>query len=185
MASDEDLVKSAQAGDVSAFEELVRRTTRLVYARLYLEVGDRHKAEDLVQETFLRAFRAVGQVTEPKGFRSWLMTVAQTVALDHFRHEGRQRRAAPPREDAHVLDRTAGAGPEPAESMERQESREKVRAVLQSLPEDYRLAMTLRYIDGEDYETISMQLGLTNGALRGRLNRGMQMLKDAVQRLKG
>jgi RNA polymerase sigma-70 factor (ECF subfamily) len=185
VASEEDLVRAAQGGDAAAFEELVRRTTRLVYARLYLEVGDRHRAEDLVQETYLRAWSAIGSVTEPAGFRSWLMTVAQSAALDHFRKEGRQKRAAPPREDARVLEGTAGAGPSPDESLERGERREQVRAVLQSLPDDYRMAMTLRYIDGEDYEAISMQLGLSNGALRGRLNRGMSMLREAVKRLNG
>jgi len=183
MSSDEELVRSAQGGDRSAFEELVRRTTRLVYARIYLEVGDRHRAEDLVQEAFMTAWRSIGQVTEPSGFRSWLLAVAQTVAIDHYRYEGRKRRAAPPREDSHVLDRTAGAEPGPEESMARDEERARVRAILQSLPEEYRMAMTLRYIDGEDYESIGMQLGLSNGSLRGKLNRGMQMLKDAVRRV--
>jgi RNA polymerase sigma-70 factor (ECF subfamily) len=182
MSSDEELVRSAQTGDRSAFEELVRRTTRLVYARVYLEVGDRHRAEDLVQEVFMTAWRSIGQVTEPAGFRSWLLAVAQSVAIDHFRFEGRKRRAAPPREDSHVLDRTAGGGPGPEESMAREEDRARVRAILQSLPEEYRLAMTLRYIDGEDYETIGMQMGLSNGSLRGKLNRGMQLLKEAVKR---
>ena len=60
------LVRRAREGDVPAFEELVRRTTRLVYSRLYLETGDPHQAEDLVQETYLRAYRSIRQVTEPQ-----------------------------------------------------------------------------------------------------------------------
>ncbi len=56
---EQGLVRKAQAGDRPAFEELVRRSTRLIYARLYLETGDRHWAEDLAQETWLLAYRAL------------------------------------------------------------------------------------------------------------------------------
>jgi DNA-directed RNA polymerase specialized sigma24 family protein len=55
--------------------------------------------------------------------------------------------------------------------------RQRVLAVLRSLPEEYRLPLTLRYIGGEDYESIGMQLGLTNGSLRGLLHRGLKMLR--------
>ena len=69
---DEALVRQAQTGDSVAFEELVRRTTRLVYSRIVLETGDQDQAEDLLQETYLVAFRSLTQLTDPKGFRSWL-----------------------------------------------------------------------------------------------------------------
>src|SRR5688572_24500025 len=96
--TDELLVRRSQAGERAAFEQLVRRTARLVYARVYLDTADRHRAEDLVQETFLIAWRRIGQVTEPAGFRTWLLTVARTVAADARRHDARKkRRAATPR----------------------------------------------------------------------------------------
>ena len=63
----------------------------------------------------------------------------------------------------------------------RGELREKVRSVLQSLPEEYRLPLTLRYLDGADYETITQQLGLTGTTLRGVLHRGLQLLRKAVK----
>ena len=62
----------------------------------------------------------------------------------------------------------------------RAETRQRVLAVLRSLPEDYRLPLTLRYIAGADAETIGEQLGLTNGALRGLLHRGLKMLRDRL-----
>ncbi len=172
------LVRSARAGDRPAFEELVRRTSRLIYARLYLETGDTHLAEDLVQETYLRAFRSIHQLAEPGGFRAWLMTVAQTVAIDAYRRSSRLRRAEPPREDARALDRAAAPR---AEDSERLEAREKVRSVLKSMPEEYRLPLTLRYIDGADYDQITLQLGLTNGSLRGLLYRGLKLLRSALK----
>jgi RNA polymerase sigma factor (sigma-70 family) len=62
---------------------------------------------------------------------------------------------------------------------EQEEARDKALNVLKSLPEEYRLPLTLRYIAGADYETISRELGLTNGSLRGLLNRGMARLREA------
>jgi len=97
MEIDEALVRRARDGSREAFEELVRRTTRMVYAKLYLETGDPHLAEDLVQETFLRAFRSIGHLTDPKGFRAWLMTIGQSVLIDSYRRAGAIRRSPPPR----------------------------------------------------------------------------------------
>ena len=74
--SDETLVRRSQGLDLAAFEELVRRTARMVFARLYLETGDMHRAEDLSQETYLIAWRSIQQVQDPGGFRAWLMTIA-------------------------------------------------------------------------------------------------------------
>lgn len=176
MDNDEALVRRAASGDRGAFEELVRRTTRLVYSRLYLETGDPHQAEDLVQETYLRAFRAIAQVTDPQGFRSWLLSIAQSVAIDAFRHAGALKRLPPPRAGQAALD--DHAAPQEPDLADR---REKVRAVLQGLPEEYRLPLTLRYIDGADYGAITLQLGLTSGALRGLLYRGLQLLRRAVK----
>src|SRR5262249_51947263 len=151
--SDEVLVKQARHGDRAAFEELVRRTSRLVFARLYLETGDVHKAEDLSQETLLAAYRALHQLADAAGFRAWLMTIAQHVSVDAARREAGQKRAAPPRADTPVTLLRAHEPP-PEEKAEQKEMRQRVLAVLRSLPEEYRLPITLRYIAGADYETI-------------------------------
>src|SRR5207247_379525 len=94
-----------------------------------------------------------------------------------FRRAGRQRRATPPRTSQSALDEVPTAVEEP----ELAENRDKVRATLQSLPEEYRLPLTLRYIEGADYETITMQLGLSPGQLRGLLCRGLQLLRHAFK----
>jgi RNA polymerase sigma-70 factor (ECF subfamily) len=178
MEIDEALVRRARDGNREAFEELVRRTTRMVYARLYLETGDPHLAEDLVQETFLRAFRSVSHLTDPKGFRAWLMTVSQSVLIDSYRRAGAIRRSPPPRASQAALENAPAPA---ADDAGLADTREKVRLILQSLPEEYRLPLTLRYIDGADYDTIQMQLGLSAGSLRGILYRGMQLLRRSVK----
>ena len=178
--TDDALVRKSQAGDRQAFEELVRRTARLVFSRLYLEVGDVHRAEDLAQETFLIAWRSVRQLRDGPGLRPWLFAIAHSAVVDSTRRRLRKKRSAEyePHEAMEALpDRAAP----PDESAQRQEERQRVLAVLRSMPEEYRLPLTLRYIAGADYETIGQQLGLTNGSLRGLLNRGMARLRQALK----
>jgi RNA polymerase sigma-70 factor (ECF subfamily) len=173
---EEKLIRKARDGDRSAFEELVRRTSRLVFARLYLETGDAHRAEDLLQETLLSAYRSLGQLTDVQRFRSWLLRIAQNLAVDAARHDQRKKRAGP-HADAAALNQVAAKGPRPDEQAEREELRRQVLAILRSLPEEYRVPLTLRYLAGADYETIQTQLGLSNGSLRGILHRGLKLLR--------
>jgi RNA polymerase sigma-70 factor (ECF subfamily) len=174
------LVRRAQGGERGAFEELVRRTSRLVFARLYLETGDAHLAEDLLQETLLRAYHAIGRLNHPATLRTWLLTIAQNVLTDSVRREGRKKRAAPARAGPDSLASVPGRSPSPDEEAAQAEEREQVLAVLRSLPEEYRLPLTLRYIAGADYEAIETQLGLSNGSLRGLLHRGLRMLRSRL-----
>ena len=150
----------------------------MVYARLYLETGDPHQAEDLVQETYLRAYRSIRSISEPEGFRGWLGTIIRSVAVDSWRRTSRQKRGVPARLTEGVLE--SATAPEVDESGDA-ETREKVRSAIQSLPDEYRLPLIMRYIDGADYGQITMQLGLSSGALRGLLYRGLQLLRRAVK----
>jgi RNA polymerase sigma-70 factor (ECF subfamily) len=180
--SDATLVLQSQAGDRSAFEQLVRRTARLLFARLYLETGDAHKAEDLVQETFLIAWRSITQVTEPAGFRTWLFSVAHSALVDATRRETRKKRATGgPSASAAGLEALADPSPSPSQAAESHEQRQRVLRVLRAMPEEYRLPLTLRYLGGADYDTIGRQLGLTNGSLRGLLNRGVAKLREKMK----
>ena len=180
--TDDELVARSRRGDRPAFEELVRRTARLVFSRLYLETGDAHRAEDLVQETFLVAWRNIRQVTDPAGFRPWLFSIAHSVLVDSLRRDARKKRSGA-RVGTDRLHELSDRSPAPDESAQREESRQQVLSVLRSLPEEYRLPLTLRYIAGADYEQISQQLGLTNGSLRGLLNRGMARMREAMKTL--
>ncbi|MBC8107357.1 MAG: RNA polymerase sigma factor [Anaerolineae bacterium] len=172
--TDASLAAASQRGDRSAFESLVRRTARLLFARLYLDTsGDAHRAEDLVQETYLLAWRRVRELNDPAKFRPWLMQIGRSVLLDSAKRDARKKRSAPRgANDAveEVRDRSTAT---PSESASRNEGRRRAIAALQSLPEEYRLPLTLRYLADADDETISKQLALSNGALRGLLQRGM------------
>lgn len=177
------LVVRAQRGDRAAFEELARRTFRLVYARLYLDTGDTHQTEDLLQETMLTAFRTIDQLAHPEKFRAWLLRIAQNTALNAIRYESRKKRAPDPeilklRQDLMSVVR-------PDEQVEQDELKQKVLTILREMPEEYRLPLTLRYLVGADYETIQTQMGLSKGAVRGLLHRGMLQLRGKVMELLG
>ena len=73
----------------------------------------------------------------------------------------------------------------PEEQLEKEEMRQKVLAILRAMPEEYRLPLTLRYLVGDDYESIQRQMGLTNGSLHGLLHRGMQRLRAEMQKSLG
>ena len=175
------LVRKARTGDRQAFEELVRRFTRLVYARVYLETGDSHRAEDIVQETFLRAYRAFSQLADPEGFKAWLLSIAHAACVDAARADSRKKRAGP--RAAVEVDTLPGGASEPADEAEREEARRQVLTVLRSMPEGYREPIMLRFFLGCDYHTIAGTLGLADGQLRGMLNRGMQMLRDEMKKV--
>ncbi len=180
---DDILVIRAQRGDRAAFEELVRRTSRLVFARLFLETGDTHQSEDLLQETLLQAYRTIGQLTKPENFRAWLLQIAQNLVLNAIRHQNRKKRTPVPeilklRQDAITVAR-------PDEQAEDEELRQQVLAVLREMPEEYRLPLTLRYLVGADYDTIQLQMGISKGSVRGLIHRGMQRLRAELQKVLG
>lgn len=174
------LVRDAQKGSRTAFEELVRRTSRLLYARLYLETGDAHLAEDLVQESFLAAFRSLPTLKDTQTFRSWLLTIADRTLIDARRRDARKKRSTPPPASSESLDRVAGRDPAPEACAQEKEMQALVLDALRSLPEEYRLPLSLRYLAGADYATIQTQLGLSNGSLRGLLHRGMSLLRERL-----
>ena len=178
--TDTALVSRARDGDRAAFEELVRRTSRLVFARLYLDTGRIDRADDLLQETFLLAFRSLHGLANPAGFRPWLLAIAHNVLIDDARRLARLKRAAPAADTP--VSAVLAKEPAPDQAVERDEMRQRVLAVLRSLPEEYRLPLTLRYLTGADYDSIGEQLGLTNGSLRGLLHRGLKMLRDRLPR---
>jgi RNA polymerase sigma-70 factor (ECF subfamily) len=179
--SEDVLVAKARGGDHPAFEELVRRTARMLFARIYLETGDTHQAEDLVQETLLRAYKSLSGLQDVREFRTWLLKIAQNVAIDAARTASRKKRSAPSLRVAQMDGLPADAA-DPHEAVDREEVRQQVLSVLRSMPEEYRLPLTLRYIGGADYETICTQLGLTNGSLRGLLHRGLRLMRARMPR---
>ncbi len=158
----------SQDGDHAAFEDLVRGTARLVWAHVYGLVRDPAWTEDLVQETFLRAWESVGELKDPGAFRGWLLTIARRLAWRHAELTARN-----PRQSEEDL-------PAPEPSGDPEEAREQVQAALARLPERYRLPVTLHFLNGMDYEAIERSLDIGSGSLRGLLARGAKRLRSEL-----
>lgn len=181
------LVARAKKGDRVAFEGLVRCTARLVYAHVAASVRDRQKAEDLVQETYVSAWKGIGSVEakgEGKEFIGWLLAVARNVVLDAAKAAGRQKRGSGRVPEVIEEERAASRWPTPAEAAEVNEAQEHALKVLEEMPEEYRMPLMMRYLGGADYETICSALSLSDGALRGLLCRGMALLRERLGQVK-
>jgi RNA polymerase sigma-70 factor, ECF subfamily len=178
----EALVMRSRTGDRAAFELLVRATARWLFVRIYVETADAHQAEDLVQETYLRAWRKLGSLSDTKAFRPWLASIARGVVLDEAKRDSRHKRGggAKQQQNDQTLLKLADANLTPSASAEQLEQRQRMLAMLKELPEEYREVLSLRYLTGADYDTIATQLALSNGSLRGLLNRGMKMLREKM-----
>jgi len=164
-----ELIRRAQAGDASAFEDLINAHARLVWASVYPAVRDRTWAEDLVQETFTRAWESITELREPEAFRGWLLMIARRLAWRQAEIAGRTE--FQPR----VPDRESAVSSEDPE-----EAREEVQNALARLPDRYRVPVTLRVLDKLEYDKIEQMTGIANGSLRGLVARGVAKLRTEL-----
>lgn len=174
---DLDLVARAKAGDLEAFEALVtRHQHRLVgFIRLMMSSApDREGAEDVAQEAFLRAYRALGQFRGQSTFRTWLYQIATNVARTHSA-KGRDRREVQEPDTAHARDRASD------ENIERRViAHDQLRRALAELPDDWRETLVLRDIEGLEYKEIAALLKIPIGTVESRIFRGRQRLKAVL-----
>ncbi len=157
---------------------MIRTYSRRVYVIAYAILQDTAEAEDIVQETFLKAHHQRTKMREAEKFPAWLLTVARNGARDRLR----RRR---PQADAGAFDTLVDpAAVTPGSALEEEEHQARLRRALATLPEEHRTALTLRYLEGLDYRAIETAMGLSNGALRGVLGRALGTLRrmPALQR---
>jgi RNA polymerase sigma-70 factor (ECF subfamily) len=177
---DETLVAQAARGNRDAFDELVRRyQPRLFQLVRILTRGDT-EAEDLVQDTFVRAYRAVGQFRGDSTFRTWLHRIAVNVVRSHaVRRNSRGVR--------HGLERDGGDDETAIDRMTTYEDledvvvrRRMIDQALARLPPDQRLLITLRDVQGLDYREIAVITGLPIGTVESRIFRGRRRLRPML-----
>lgn len=178
----DDLIRAALRGDEGAFEEVIRLYSRRLYAVAYGILQNAAEAEDVVQDSFLAAHRHRWRLRDPAKFPAWLSMVARNKARDALRKRGRQAsHSAEESPEENLVDGSASA---PSEGLEIREKERVIRLLLASLPEQWRAAITLRYLEGLNHPEIEQELGLSNGALRGVLGRAMGRLRrDARHQL--
>lgn len=154
---------------------IIRTQSRALFAIAYGILQKREEAEDVVQDTLVKAWKTRWRVRDPEKFPAWLGTIARHRAHDVAR---RQRSVPFPAEAAEPIDHPFA---EAAQASKEKAMTQQVRAALASLPEMHRAALTLRYFESMDYAAIERTLGLSNGALRGILGRAMATLRQRLR----
>lgn len=166
------IYRAAMQGDREAFEMIIRSFGRNLFAIAYGILQNREEAEDVVQDTLVKAWKSRWRVRDPEKFPAWISTIARHRARDL----ARRRRPEPLPHDFESTD-TVAAGP----ATESANLDSEVQAALSQLPELHRMAVTLRYFEDLDYATIEQTLGLTNGALRGILGRALGVMRRRLK----
>jgi RNA polymerase sigma-70 factor (ECF subfamily) len=167
-ASEREQYRAAIHGDREAFEMIIRLHSRTLFAIAYGILQNREEAQDVVQDSLVKAWKTRWRVRDPEKFPAWLATIARHRAHDVFR----KRRTIPlPEQLIEPIER------EPDTSA----LDKRLHSALAALPELHRAALTLRYFEEMDYRTIENTLGLTNGALRGILGRALASLRKQLR----
>lgn len=185
------LMLEVREGKAAAFEELVLRYQDRLLTVLEHLVGNHHQAEDLVQEVFLRVFRARKTYQPGAKFCTWLFRIAHHVALNALRDQQRRREVSlESRRESKEGDITAtqldqvvqaSSGAIPARQLDRAELREVVRAALGRLNERQRMAVLLNKFEGMSYAEIGEVMGLSPAAVKALLSRARAALREVLQ----
>jgi RNA polymerase sigma-70 factor (ECF subfamily) len=168
-ASEREQYRAAIHGDREAFEMIIRSQSRTLFAIAYGILQNREEAEDVVQDSLVKAWKTRWRVRDPEKFPVWLAAIARHRAHDVFR----RRRSVP------FIHETI----EPNESVTVDTAAidQQLHLALAALPELHRAALSLRYFEEMDYRTIENTLGLTNGALRGILGRALASMRKQLR----
>jgi RNA polymerase sigma-70 factor (ECF subfamily) len=177
-STDEELVARSIRGDTDSFNELILRWERPIYALAYRTIGREEEARDVVQETFLRAFRALPGFRGQAKFSSWLYRIALNLCRDWIRRERRVPVVQAP-EGVDLLDIAAAA--EPSEAIEdlvaRRDTTRLVEALMAELPEEQRTAILLKEYHGLTFQEIADLVGCPLSTVKTRLYQGLTVLR--------
>lgn len=183
---DQALVERVQAGDKRAFDLLVRKYQHKIVSVVTRYVSDWAEAQDVAQESFIRAYRAIGAFRGDSQFYTWMYKIAINTAKNYLVSQGRR----PPIGDVAIEDAVQlenatrlrdGATPE--RELMRQEIEQTVFATVEQLPEELRTAITLREVDGLSYEEIAEAMNCPIGTVRSRIFRAREAIDEKLRPL--
>ncbi|TFG45851.1 MAG: sigma-70 family RNA polymerase sigma factor [Gemmatimonadales bacterium] len=189
--SDQDVVLEARAGRQSAYRELVRRYERPIFSLIYRMVRNREQAEDLSQETFVKALNAIESYRPEYKFSSWIFKIANNVSIDHLRRreldtlslDGSPHALTPEAIQASALQ--LGDRQETAlEELEAKELGGEIEAAIATLRPEYRSCILLRHVEGRPYEEIATMLDLPLGTVKTYIHRARGELRLALAHLR-
>ncbi len=177
LLADEDLISLVGRGDAQAFALLYDRHSRAAYSLAYRMMGERQAAEDLVQDAFLKLWRAAGSYRAERGsVRSWLLAIVHNRAIDQIRSSASRRR---------MQEKVEASAPkvQPSEAFKeswRNAQREQIREALKGLPAEQLKVLELAYFSGYKQVEIAELLGLPLGTVKGRMRLGLKKMRGLL-----
>ena len=182
--NDQQLVRKVQAGDKRAFDLLVLKYQHKIFGLISRYIQDSHEVQDVAQEAFIKAYRALPRFRGDSAFYTWLYRIAINTAKNHLVSRGRR----PPGSDVEIEDAEyydSGSALRDLENPENALFGEELKAVvnraINELPDDLRSAVTLREFDGLSYEDIADIMDCPVGTVRSRIFRAREAIDKQVQ----
>jgi RNA polymerase sigma-70 factor, ECF subfamily len=172
---------SVQDHKEEAYGRLVAKYWRLLIAWVRLHIRNTSEAEDIVQETFIRAFRALAHLKEPLRFSGWLLAIARNQSADHTRRRPSMQSLEGLAEETDIGDLLPARGEDAGNRLDQAEEHQAVIRAVDQLPEKYRLVVMLRYFEGLSGGEISTILAEPEGTIRNRLFRAHQKIRRIVR----
>jgi RNA polymerase sigma-70 factor (ECF subfamily) len=176
-------IQRAAEGDQSAWDTIVRTYWRKVFNVAYRFVGTYDEAEDLTQEIFLKVFRSLATFDRRANFQTWLISVSRNLCIDRYRSGRRDREIFAREVDAATV-QAPSSGPSPQARVETRDRVALLREALRALSPALRAAVLLRDIHELSYQEISKKLGIAEGTVKSRINRGRAELARQIERLR-
>ena len=177
----ESLIQRCLRGDQNAWELVVRQYWRKVFNIAYKFVGKHDEAEDLTQEIFIKIFRSLSTFDRRANFQTWLISVSRNLCIDHYRSVRKERETIDRQVDPNELT-PASSDPGPMAALEQRDRVTLLRQALGQLPDTLRTAVLMRDIQEMSYQEIADKLGLPEGTVKSRINRGRTELARYVKK---
>ncbi len=180
------LVKKSQEGDSLSFEELVKRYEKKIYNLAYRIMGNKEDANDILQETFLEAFRKLSSFEGKSKFSTWLYRIAVNLCLMKKRREKKidevplDMPILTKEEDEIKGELRDDWSKNPLATLENKEVRKKLSKAIDSLPEEYRTVILLRGVNGLSNEEVAKMLKISLPAVKSRLHRARLFVRDQL-----
>jgi RNA polymerase sigma-70 factor (ECF subfamily) len=173
---DHEVVSRVCAGDRDAFRMLVRRYQDMLFRHALRMTGDHDVAADLVQASFVKAYSNITRCRDPERFGAWLYRILANACKDHLKSKRRK--------DVSIEDQTnlADLGVSPAADLERAQLRKQLNRAIAELPGSLREAFVLKHVEGRSYEEMASMLETSVPALKMRVHRAREALKEHLER---
>jgi len=184
MSEADDLknIKNALNGDENAISDLVKKYLKAIYNFVYKQIGDQAQAEELTQETFLKAWKKLKSFKQNENFKTWLFTIARHTTIDYFRKKKALSFSDLSEENEKMItEKLPDPNPLPDEILQKIEDKQILNKLLEKLPQNYKEILILHYIEDFDFDEIGKIQKKPLNTIRSQHHRALIKLRDLAK----